>query len=163
MLRNSPRLWVLDEPACGVDIQSRRYLWTFLRNPEHRKGLGFLTTHLMEEAEELCDQGIILREGKLVAYGSITYIRRELGGGYRVETPTLTEEQLRGIIGKLGEVYKNSSEKVTARITSQNTDELISLLKTLRSQGHDFHICCPSLTEAFIRVCECPPETPLIE
>jgi ABC-2 type transport system ATP-binding protein len=58
---------VLDEPTAGVDIELRRQLWTHVK---HLNALGttiLLTTHYLEEAEELCDRIAIIDRGKLVA------------------------------------------------------------------------------------------------
>ena len=65
-LINEPRLLILDEPTAGVDVELRLELWELLRSL-NRDGLTiFLTTHYLEEAEELCKDIAIIREGRIV-------------------------------------------------------------------------------------------------
>lgn len=66
-LVHSPQLLLLDEPTAGVDIELRSHLWDFVRA---LKGLGttiLLTTHYLEEAEELCDRVAVLNKGQIIA------------------------------------------------------------------------------------------------
>lgn len=66
-LVHKPEVVVLDEPTAGVDVELRRTLWTFVRRL-HREGHTIvLTTHYLEEAEELCERIGIIHRGKLVA------------------------------------------------------------------------------------------------
>jgi ABC-2 type transport system ATP-binding protein len=65
-LIHEPKLVILDEPTAGVDLEMRLELWDLLRRL-NREGLTiFLTTHYLEEAEELCETIAIIREGKIV-------------------------------------------------------------------------------------------------
>jgi len=65
-LINEPQLVILDEPTAGVDVELRLELWDLLRSL-NRDGLTiFLTTHYLEEAEELCKSIAIIREGRIV-------------------------------------------------------------------------------------------------
>ncbi len=66
-LVHSPRLLILDEPTAGVDVELRLELWELLRSLNRDGMTIFLTTHYLEEAEELCRNVGIVREGKLVA------------------------------------------------------------------------------------------------
>ncbi|MBD3766955.1 MAG: ABC transporter ATP-binding protein [Gammaproteobacteria bacterium] len=69
-LVHKPKVLVLDEPTAGVDIELRLGLWTFIRQL-HAQGMTIiLTTHYLEEAEQLCEQIAILREGQLLALSS---------------------------------------------------------------------------------------------
>lgn len=69
-LVHKPKVLVLDEPTAGVDIELRLGLWTFIRQL-HAQGMTIiLTTHYLEEAEQLCEQIAILREGDLLALSS---------------------------------------------------------------------------------------------
>ncbi|HAX91197.1 MAG TPA: multidrug ABC transporter ATP-binding protein [Rhodospirillaceae bacterium] len=62
-----PPVLVLDEPTAGVDVELRRALWDHIRDLQKAGTTILLTTHYLEEAQELCDNIAILREGKLVA------------------------------------------------------------------------------------------------
>lgn len=64
---HSPPILVLDEPTAGVDVELRRQLWDYVREL-HAKGVTIvLTTHYLEEAEELCDRIAIIHHGKVIA------------------------------------------------------------------------------------------------
>src|SRR5690606_18401197 len=66
-LVNDPEVLFLDEPTTGLDPHARRNLWSLVREI-HAKGKTIvLTTHYMEEAEELCDRVAIMDDGKIVA------------------------------------------------------------------------------------------------
>ncbi|MCH8616900.1 ABC transporter ATP-binding protein [Sphingomonas sp. SM33] len=64
---HSPPILVLDEPTAGVDIELRRQLWNYVRELNHNGVTVVLTTHYLEEAEELCDRIAIINHGKVVA------------------------------------------------------------------------------------------------
>lgn len=65
-LAHQPRLLILDEPTAGVDIEMRRDLWAFIRTL-HRSGTTvILTTHYLEEAEQLCERIAIIDHGRLI-------------------------------------------------------------------------------------------------
>jgi ABC-2 type transport system ATP-binding protein len=64
---HSPPILVLDEPTAGVDVELRRQLWDYVRHL-HAQGVTIvLTTHYLEEAEELCDRIAIINHGKVIA------------------------------------------------------------------------------------------------
>jgi ABC-2 type transport system ATP-binding protein len=74
-----PQILLLDEPTVGLDPQARRLLWDILRDLS-RQGLTLLlTTHYMEEAEELCDRIGIMDGGRLIALGSPLELRQQFG------------------------------------------------------------------------------------
>jgi ABC-2 type transport system ATP-binding protein len=64
---HSPPILVLDEPTAGVDIELRRQLWNYVRELNADGVTVVLTTHYLEEAEELCDRIAIINHGKVVA------------------------------------------------------------------------------------------------
>ena len=64
---HSPPILVLDEPTAGVDVELRQQLWDYVRSL-HAQGVTIvLTTHYLEEAEQLCDRIAIINHGKLIA------------------------------------------------------------------------------------------------
>jgi ABC-2 type transport system ATP-binding protein len=66
-LVNEPRVLFLDEPTTGLDPQARRHLWALVRTLRDRGHTVVLTTHYMEEAEELCDRVAIMDGGRIIA------------------------------------------------------------------------------------------------
>ncbi|MBA16514.1 MAG: multidrug ABC transporter ATP-binding protein [Sphingomonas sp.] len=64
---HSPPVLVLDEPTAGVDVELRQQLWAYVRELHARGVTVVLTTHYLEEAEELCDRIAIINQGKVIA------------------------------------------------------------------------------------------------
>lgn len=64
---HSPPIIVLDEPTAGVDVELRQQLWAYVKELNARGVTVVLTTHYLEEAEELCDRIAIINHGKLIA------------------------------------------------------------------------------------------------
>jgi ABC-2 type transport system ATP-binding protein len=64
---HSPPILVLDEPTAGVDVELRQQLWEFVRSLHAQGVTVVLTTHYLEEAEQLCDRIAIINHGKLIA------------------------------------------------------------------------------------------------
>jgi ABC-2 type transport system ATP-binding protein len=65
-MTHSPPVLVLDEPTAGVDIELRQQLWAYVRQLNEQGVTVVLTTHYLEEAEELCDRIAIINHGKLI-------------------------------------------------------------------------------------------------
>ena len=98
-LVHEPRLLILDEPTAGVDIELRRSMWGFLTELNEAGTTIILTTHYLEEAEQLCRNIAIIDHGRIVENTSM----RALLGKLHVETflldlksPQLFAPQLRG-------------------------------------------------------------------
>jgi ABC-2 type transport system ATP-binding protein len=78
-LMHRPRLVILDEPTAGVDFELRQELWRYIRQL-HREGTTILlTTHYLEEAEELCEEIALIRDGHLIARDSAAGLLRHYG------------------------------------------------------------------------------------
>lgn len=69
-LINQPKIVFLDEPTTGLDPQARRNLWDLIKDIRLKGATVIITTHYMDEAEQLCDRIAILDEGKIIALAS---------------------------------------------------------------------------------------------
>jgi len=78
-LVHQPRVLFLDEPTTGLDPQSRRAVWEYVRSLAGSMTI-FLTTHYLEEAEQLCDRIAIMDHGRLIAIGSTQELKDRLTG-----------------------------------------------------------------------------------
>ncbi len=99
-LVGDPELLFLDEPTTGLDPQSRRQLWSIIREWKHEGRTTLLTTHYMDEAERLCDRVAIIDHGRVIASGSPSELIAMLGGEHVVEfalsgSNGIPEDQLR--------------------------------------------------------------------
>jgi ABC-2 type transport system ATP-binding protein len=120
-LINDPELVFLDELTTGLDPQARRAIWDLIRGIRGRGKTVFLTTHLMEEAERLCDRVAIIDRGRIVDIGTPAELIRRHAPEQTVivaASDVSTEALFRGIPGV---------ESVT------NTDGRF----TIRGKGHD--------------------------
>jgi ABC-2 type transport system ATP-binding protein len=77
-LVHEPRLLILDEPTAGVDIEIRRSMWEFLREINSRGTTIILTTHYLEEAENLCRHIAIIDEGRIIEHDRMSNVIRKL-------------------------------------------------------------------------------------
>ena len=85
-LVNEPVVLFLDEPTTGLDPQARRHMWDLIRGIRSDGATIVLTTHYMEEAEELCDRVAIVDRGRIVAIDTPdTLVDRLLATGFRHE------------------------------------------------------------------------------
>jgi ABC-2 type transport system ATP-binding protein len=78
-LMHNPRILFLDEPTAGVDVELRYRLWEYIREL-NRGGLTILlTTHYLEEAEELCEEIALINDGRIVAQDTSTSLKERFG------------------------------------------------------------------------------------
>jgi ABC-2 type transport system ATP-binding protein len=78
-LMHEPRLVILDEPTAGVDFELRQELWRYIRRLHSEGTTILLTTHYLEEAEELCDEIALIRDGHLIARDNAEGLRDHFG------------------------------------------------------------------------------------
>jgi ABC-2 type transport system ATP-binding protein len=78
-LMHRPRLVILDEPTAGVDFELRMELWLYIRELHAEGTTILLTTHYLEEAEELCEEIALIRDGRLIARDSADGLREHFG------------------------------------------------------------------------------------
>ena len=77
-LLNDPQILLLDEPTTGLDPNARREIWSILTELKEKSGTSLiLTTHYMEEAEQLCDYIVIMDYGKILREGTLTELLNE--------------------------------------------------------------------------------------
>lgn len=66
-LIHEPKILILDEPTAGVDVETRKLMWNYLRELNRQGMTILLTTHYIEEAEELCERIAIINQGRIIA------------------------------------------------------------------------------------------------
>ncbi len=85
-LLNNPDILLLDEPTTGLDPNARREIWSILQHlKEHSKTSLVLTTHYMEEAEQLCERIIIIDKGRILKQGTLEHLLEEDNGDKVIE------------------------------------------------------------------------------
>ena len=99
-LMHRPRLVILDEPTAGVDFELRLELWRYIRQLHTEGTTILLTTHYLEEAEELCEEIALIRDGHLIARDSAEGLREHFGvaGSTDVYVKAMaSDDRLRGL------------------------------------------------------------------
>jgi lipooligosaccharide transport system ATP-binding protein len=99
-LINDPDLVILDEPTTGLDPQARHLLWDRLYRLKREGATLIITTHYMDEAEQLCDRLVVMDKGKIVAEGSPRQLIAQYAPREVVEL-RYPEEQMDGIEARL--------------------------------------------------------------
>jgi ABC-2 type transport system ATP-binding protein len=89
-LVNRPRLLFLDEPSTGLDPQARRNLWDIVQAVKASGKTIVLTTHYMEEAQQLCDEVAIMDQGRIIAQGAPQTLIRAHCAGVTVVLPRIS-------------------------------------------------------------------------
>lgn len=149
-LVHSPKLLLLDEPTAGVDIELRNSLWEFVKDLKKEGVAVVLTTHYLEEAEQLCERVAIIHKGRVQREGPTHQLVRDLTyRRVRVELKELvSSEQLPYLIRTQG----NSLEfQVPASISS---GEFLSQLNFDLKLIKDIQIREGNLEDAFRQVLE---------
>jgi ABC-2 type transport system ATP-binding protein len=152
-LVNDPEVVFLDEPTTGLDPAARHEVWGVIKDLKEQGKTIFLTTHYMEEAEELADHIAIIHKGKIIAEGTVDQLIEQYGSGL-----VLTFKNGDGkLFKKLKEIgYKNIKRKnQDISVNIKDKDELIGLLDKLRDSRTDYkeiNIRRSNLEEVFLKL-----------
>lgn len=150
-LIHQPRILVLDEPTAGVDVELRLELWQFLRAANAEGLTIFLTTHYLEEAEELCNRIAIIDRGRIVAHESkASLIGRMAGHTLKVTFARPVEEMPR----VSGLEVEREAGGVRLRVAGVAPAEIPAVLARLAEAGEvvDVHIGRKSLQDIFLEL-----------
>jgi ABC-2 type transport system ATP-binding protein len=101
-----PKLLILDEPTTGLDVEARYEIWELIRNLQQQGITVLLTTHLLEEAERLCQRIGILKGGQIVAEGTIAQLSAGMPAREIVMIHTAQEQQAIQIASKHGFAHR---------------------------------------------------------
>ena len=153
-LINDPEVVFLDELTTGLDPQSRRAIWELVRGIRDRGKTVFMTTHLMEEAERLCDRVAVIEHGKIIDIGS----PKELVGRHcpartvvLATDNALAEERLH-TIPSLELVTREDSRFTIQGRGDDFVTEVIQCLSENRIRVTDFRTVLPTLEDVFLKL-----------
>ena len=152
-LIHDPELVFLDELTTGLDPQARRAIWDLVRGIRERGKTVFLTTHLMEEAERLCDRVAVIDHGRIVDVGTPTeLIRRHCPErAVIVSTPDASAESHLRAIADVDAVVR-TGEAVTVRGRGDLVTNVIRCIAEHRLAVSDFRTETPTLEDVFLRL-----------
>jgi ABC-2 type transport system ATP-binding protein len=154
-LTHEPRVVFLDEPTVGLDPQARLALWEILREL-HRQGRTIvMSTHYMEEADQLCDRLAIIDQGKLLALDTPSKLKAQAPGDTLVEMTfdadaTPAAEAARAIEGVTSVDARGPQLRVYARRAGEIIPALIAAGEASGLTVRDIQLSRPSLETLFI-------------
>ncbi|MEO2135516.1 ATP-binding cassette domain-containing protein [Microbacterium sp.] len=140
-LINDPRILLLDEPTTGLDPQARHVLWDRLFRLKERGTTLVLTTHYMDEAEQLCDRLIVVDKGRIMAEGTPASLIREHSSREVLEVRFGSDRnaQVAGQLAGIGDrvevlpdrilIYADNGEAALERVTSLGLEPITSLVR----------------------------------
>lgn len=152
-LVHRPPVIVLDEPTAGVDVELRQTLWQFIRRLNEAGHTIVLTTHYLEEAENLCNRIAMLKAGRVVALDTTAnLLRRFSAHSLRLRTADPMPEDLARGAARNGGWWS---------MPFDSFDDVEPMLARLRAAGcriEDLEIGKPDLEEVFVRVMQGQPQ-----
>jgi ABC-2 type transport system ATP-binding protein len=153
-LINDPEVVFLDELTTGLDPQARRAIWELVRGIRERGKTVFLTTHLMEEAERLCDRVAIIEHGRIVDIDSPEKLVSRHCPERTVVLATVdrnAEERFRSIPGVEAENSGDGRFVIRGR-GEELVTEVIRCLSENRMRVTDFRTILPNLEDVFLKL-----------
>ncbi len=151
-LLNDPEVVFLDELTTGLDPQARRAMWDMIREIRDHGKTVFLTTHYMEEAEELCDRVAIMDHGRIVALDTPAALIRSIGGERRIRFTLkgdFDEASLRGL-GSVSRVERRNDTITIYGSGDQFLSGVVSALEREKVLFTGLSVREPSLEDVFL-------------
>jgi ABC-2 type transport system ATP-binding protein len=154
-LVHGPSILFLDEPTTGLDPQSRSALWDEVQRLAKDEGVTvFLTTQYLEEADVLADRVGIIDRGHIVAEGTPTDLKRDIGGDTVEAVPADPHDtdRVAAVLARFGEAAAHSPKGVAVR-TRQGAEQLADVVRALDDEGvavGSLQVHSPSLDDVFL-------------
>jgi len=153
---NHPKVLFLDEPTLGLDIQTRRSLWDYIRMLNEKEGTTIiLTTHYIEEADYLCHRVAIIDRGKIAAVGTPQRLKEVVGVNLlSLQIASGADNGLMDLLKGLDWIKKIELRNSSLELSIQGGEERVPELVELADE-HGFIITAidlhqPSLEDAFL-------------
>ncbi|MDE1861834.1 MAG: ATP-binding cassette domain-containing protein [Thaumarchaeota archaeon] len=144
-LVNHPKLLLLDEPSIGLDPSSKKQVWDSIRQLNQEFGTTILiTTHDMNEADELCDRIAIMSEGKIAVMGTPAELKREVGGD--IITVEMSDSyHIPSFPKVIGKIIRNDDLEI--EILTEDGEQAIPLIADF-FRGHGISVESISINKA---------------
>jgi ABC-2 type transport system ATP-binding protein len=149
-LLHNPRVLFLDEPTLGLDPQTREHIWEYIENlVKAEKVTVILTTHYMDEADQLCNRVAIIDHGRVVALDSPAALKSKIGGEIiRLRTRKPKLESLKDLNYVLSIDQSGSTLSITVEKASAHLQEVLSLVGEVDS----VEVRSPTLNDVFLKL-----------
>lgn len=150
-LVHSPEILILDEPTAGVDVELRNSLWEYVRKLNESGTTIILTTHYLEEAEELCDEIAVINHGKVIAQDKKENLMKILAKKeLLVQSAENLPSDIEGTLSKLT-VKKLADDKISITYDPAEieVEKILKILSKRKIQIKDISTKQPDLEEIF--------------
>ncbi len=156
-IAHRPKVLFLDEPSAGLDPQSRIAMWEAVRGLKEEGITVVLTTHYMEEADELCDRVAIIDHGKILVEDTPAALKSSIGAQKVYELKMQNGARIGALVEELKRLPGVAGVETTGtqvRVLAQGVDGLLSeIVRTADPYGlHDLTITEATLQMVFIRL-----------
>ncbi len=155
-LINRPKVLFLDEPTLGLDVQTRTAVWEYIRLLKEKYHMTlFLTTHYLEEADNLCDRIAIIDHGKIVALDTPRALKDSLGGDIvEIHVDRPSEDGLAAALRAIANVKQVQPVDGGYRLTVVNGEEttplLLDAIRAHNLKATRISIAKPTLDEVYL-------------
>jgi len=154
-LTHRPRVLFLDEPTLGLDTQTRRHIWEYIKELNEKSNVTIiLTTHYMEEADFLCDRIAIIDHGKIITMGTPEELKDVIGGDVISMEVGTNIEGLKSRMERLEWIRAMSSHDGLLELTVEKGErripELVAIAQSVGAEVSSISMHEPSLEDVFI-------------
>ena len=161
-LLHEPELLILDEPTVGLDIESRSVIWQLLKELRNEETTILLSSHYLEEVDELADEMAIIDKGKVIASGKPDDLKKELGGDrvtlrVREFSDELEAESVRKLltnINGISNVVVNKKQGYSLNFLVRSNNVISSLSDHLANENFEVFALShsrPSLDDVYLQ------------
>ena len=161
-LLHEPELLILDEPTVGLDIESRSVIWGLLKELRNKETTILLSSHYLEEVDELADEMAIIDKGKVIASGKPDYLKKELGGDrvtlrvreFSDEVEAESVKKLIKNINGVSNVVVNQKQGYSLNFLVQSNDVISNLSGHLSKENFEVFALShsrPSLDDVYLQ------------
>ena len=161
-LLHEPELLILDEPTVGLDIESRSVIWGLLKELRNNETTILLSSHYLEEVDELADEMAIIDKGKVIASGKPDDLKKELGGDrvtlrVREFSNELEAESVRQLIKNINgvsNVIVNKKQGYSLNFLVESNDVISNLSDNLSKENFEIFAIShsrPSLDDVYLQ------------
>ncbi|NQZ26422.1 MAG: ABC transporter ATP-binding protein [Colwellia sp.] len=145
-LINDPEILFLDEPTTGLDPHARRNFWQLIKNIKAQNKTIILTTHYMDEAEQLCDDIVIMDQGKIIAAGTPHQLLAKHFDDVFIYLP------LAQVSNELVTVHGWTKLADRIEIASKNVEQTLTLLMGQGVSLDGLHVKSANLDDLFLKL-----------
>ena len=150
-LVHSPEMLILDEPTAGVDVDLRKSLWNYIKKINKLGTTICLTTHYLEEAEELCDRITILNNGKVIKDDTKNNLLKIISNKtvlFQIDSEILLPNELKNFNPKI----ENGNLKITYDKNTTSLKEIIDILNKNKISFQEINTFESDLEDIFLKL-----------